>query len=42
MLEIYMGNLKDLLSARQSLKSYEASAKWLVTKVLSLKELKNF
>ncbi|CAL9231833.1 unnamed protein product [Arabidopsis halleri] len=27
MLEIYMGNLKDLLSARQSLKSYEASAK---------------
>lgn len=28
MLEIYMGNLKDLLSARQSLKSYEASAKW--------------
>ncbi|KAL1220847.1 Kinesin-like protein KIN-14U [Cardamine amara subsp. amara] len=27
MLEIYMGNLKDLLSARQSLKSYEASTK---------------
>ncbi|XP_010494052.1 PREDICTED: kinesin-like protein KIFC3 isoform X1 [Camelina sativa] len=27
MLEIYMGNLKDLLSARQSLKSYETSAK---------------
>ncbi|KAJ4900700.1 P-loop containing nucleoside triphosphate hydrolases superfamily protein [Raphanus sativus] len=27
MLEIYMGNLKDLLSARQSLRSNEASAK---------------
>ncbi|XP_019090020.1 PREDICTED: kinesin-like protein KIFC3 isoform X2 [Camelina sativa] len=27
MLEIYMGNLKDLLSARPSLKSYETSAK---------------